>query len=132
MWFLPLVVQVGPGAPHASMAWDSGCQDMELRVKRVKLMMILHLRDLEDETLARTIYKEHISLNHPGLAQEAKGICRDLKIEDSSTTRLSKKYYIILVSAACHSKDEERLRGKATGKCIRILNENYCNKEYYY
>ena len=56
MWFLRLVLQVGPGAPHASLAWDSGCLDMDLRIKKEKLMMIIHLRELEEEALARRIF----------------------------------------------------------------------------
>ena len=91
MWFLRLVLQVGPGAPHASLAWDSGCLDMELRVKKEKLMMTLHLRDLEEDSLTRRIYEDQVSMDHPGLAKEAKEICKELGIENTNVTRLSKK-----------------------------------------
>jgi hypothetical protein len=131
MWFLRLVLQVGPGAPHASLAWDSGCLDMELRVKKEKVMMALHLRDLEEQSLAKRIYEEQVSLDHPGLAKETVLICDELGIENTNITRLSKKDYRSLVSAACEGKDEERLRDKATGKSTRINNESYGKKDYF-
>ena len=131
MWFLRLVLQVGPGAPHASLAWDSGCLGMDLRVMKEKMMMTIHLRELDDDTLARSIYEEQVSQDHPGLAKEVELISKELGIEDSNTTRLTKKDYKFLVSAACQSKDEERLQDKAQGKCSRIGNESYGKKDYF-
>ena len=57
-WFLRLVLQVGPGAPLASLSWDTSVLDMGLRVKKEKILMVLHLRSLQEDTLARQIYEE--------------------------------------------------------------------------
>ena len=67
-WFLRLVLRVGPGAPLAALAWDTGIVDMELRVWKEKLLLILHLRSLEEDTLAGWIYREQAKNSWPGLA----------------------------------------------------------------
>ena len=46
--FLRSVYQVGPGAPLASLCWDTMTLDMCLRVWLEKVMMIVHIRSLED------------------------------------------------------------------------------------
>ena len=51
-WFLRLILQVGPGAPLASLYWETACLDMGLRVWREKVMLVLHIRSLGCETLA--------------------------------------------------------------------------------
>ena len=51
-WFLRLILQGGPGAPNAALLGDSGALDMGLRVWRGKVMLIVHLRSLDDESLA--------------------------------------------------------------------------------
>ena len=57
-WFLRLVLQVGPGAPLASLFWDTLVLDMGLRVKKEKIILVLPFRSLQEDTLARKIYVE--------------------------------------------------------------------------
>ena len=40
------------------MAWDSGVLDMSLRVWVEKIMLIIHIRSLDEGTLARRVYEE--------------------------------------------------------------------------
>ena len=56
--FLRLAFQTGPGSPLASMAWDSGILDMSLRVWIEKMMLIIHIRNMDIDTLARRVYEE--------------------------------------------------------------------------
>ena len=58
LWYIRLVLQVGPGAPVASLLWDFGMLDMGLRVWLEKVMLALHIRRLDEGTLARKIYEE--------------------------------------------------------------------------
>ena len=67
-WFLRLCFQVGPGAPSIALTWDTAVLDMGLRVKKEKLMLIIHVRSLEKTTLARQIYEEQKLQGWPGLA----------------------------------------------------------------
>ena len=48
---------------------------MALRVKKEKVMMVKHVRELELDSLARQMYEEQVKNNWPGLAQEAENIC---------------------------------------------------------
>jgi hypothetical protein len=57
-WFVRLMLRVGPGAPTASLCWDTGLMDMGLRVWKEKLVMIQAIRNLGEDTLAKKIYNE--------------------------------------------------------------------------
>ena len=93
--------------------------------------MVLHIRSLDDKTLANRVYTQQKENNWPGLVEETKRICEELKIEDCNSTTLSKAKYKILVMKACHLKNEERLRLKASGlKCERMKSEEYGRKTY--
>ena len=119
-WFLRLCFQVGPGAPSISLTWDTAVLDMGLRVKKEKLMLIIHVRSLEKTTLARQIYEEQKLQGWPGLALETQAICQDLEIEDCNITRLSKEQYSKEVHIACHIRNEQIMRDQATGSCMKL------------
>jgi hypothetical protein len=57
-WFVRLMLRVGPGAPTAALCWDTGLMDMGLRIWKEKVLMILYIRSLGEQTLARRIYDE--------------------------------------------------------------------------
>ena len=85
-------------------------------------MLVLHIKRLDEKTLARKMYEEQMTEKWPGLAKEAENICQEL----------SNKVYRDLITKACHKKNEERIRKKAEGriKCERIPCEEYGRKEY--
>ena len=95
-------------------------------------MLILHIRNLKEETLAKKIYEEQRKEGWPGLAKEAKNICEVLGIEDVNTTEMNKIEYKKSVIDALKKKDEEYLRKEAESKrkCEKIMMENYGKKEY--
>ena len=90
-WFLRLILQVGPGAPLPLLGWETGFLDMGLRVWREKVMLVLHIRNLGQETLARKIYEQQKAEGWPGLAVETKRICEEFNIQDCNETFLTKK-----------------------------------------
>ena len=131
VWFLRLILRIGQGSPVASLLWDSSLLDMSLRVWRQKILMVVHLRSLDEPTLARQVYEEQKKQNWPGLASETKTICDNLNIEDCNITQLGKLKYMEYVTQACHDLNEKRLREKATSlKCARISAEEYGKKKY--
>ena len=74
--------------PLGGIGGTCGCAPMGQRpirygsgVWRDKIMMVLHIRLLGKETLARNIYEEQKVKKWPGLAQESKVICAELEIE---------------------------------------------------
>ena len=131
-WFLRLVLQVPQGTPTASLTWETGTREMGLRIKMEKLLLLLHLRSLDEDSLARKMYEEQKLNEWPGLAKETKEICKYLNIEDVNTTKESKKEYRKKVNKACALKDEVELRVMAENvtKCDRIMQDDYGQKEY--
>ena len=63
--------------------------EMGLRIKIEKFMLVLHIRNLKGNTLAKQIYEEQKKLNWPGLADESKAICLELDIEDCNSTNMT-------------------------------------------
>ena len=53
-------------------------------------MLVLHIRGLGQNTLARKIYEEQKLNNWPSLIVESRTICKTLNIEDCNVTNLSK------------------------------------------
>ena len=95
-------------------------------------MLMLHIKRLDENTLANKIYKEQQAEQWPGLAQETTLICQELGIESVHETNLSYKKYRELLLKACHTLNKERLLRQAEDKekCRRISQENYGEKAY--
>jgi hypothetical protein len=131
-WFVRLILRVGPGAPTASLCWDTGLRDMGLRIWKEKLLMILAIRSLDEETLARRIYCEQKAREWPGLVKETQKICQELGIEDANTTSLHKSVYKKIIDKACQAEQQRRLLKLAEGrvKCRNITTENFKKREY--
>jgi hypothetical protein len=131
-WFLRLILQVGPGTPLAALGWETGIMDMKLRIYKEKLSMILHLKDLDEHSLASQIYQEQVEKGWPGLAKEAKEICEELQIEDVNTTTKTNGEFKILVKRAIETRNEEMLKQQAQNKqkCGKIMKEKYGRKNY--
>merc|ERR1712096_344320 len=86
-WYLRLILQVRPGAPKPSLLWDTGMLSIKLRIWVEKAMLILHVRRLEEGSLAQRVYREQVTNNWPGLAQEVEIICQELSVESAHTTK---------------------------------------------
>ena len=93
-------------------------------------MLVIYLRNLEDNTLARRVYEEQKLKGWPGLAAETVLICQYLGIEDCNQTSQNKEDYKRTLIQACHLRNEERLRTQGEGKCARFGQETYGRKEY--
>ena len=132
-WFLRMLLQVGQGAPLTALAWETGCLDMGLRVAIEKVMLIHHIRSLDEDTLARRVYEEQRKHNWPGLFKETTVLCEELRVEDVNNTSLSKKDYRQIFIDACKMKHEEVLRKQAESqsKTKRIFEDNYGSKAYF-
>ena len=74
-FFLRLLLGRGPGAAKIALRADSGTCSMPMRVKKEKVMMVKHVRELEHDSLARQMYEEQVKNNWPGLAQKTEQIC---------------------------------------------------------
>jgi hypothetical protein len=90
-FFLRLLTGCGPGAPKHALRADFGMHSMKLRVWRDKIMLVHHIRNLEEGALAKMIYQEQVRNNWPGLAKESEELCEELGVEDVNLTHLGKK-----------------------------------------
>ena len=79
---------------------------MGVRVMEQKVLLALHLRHLDEESLAHRVYMEQLAMDWPGLACEVADICRELGIKDVNITKHSKYDYKKILSMACHAKNK--------------------------
>ena len=84
--------------------------DMELRVWREKLVLAHHLTSMEEDCLARQVYKEQMAQQWPGLPRELNDICDKLGIQNVTTCRLDAKEFRKVITSACHAENEKSLR----------------------
>ena len=83
---------------------------MSLRVKQQKVMLVKHIRELEDDSLAKLMYEEQVRNNLPGLAREATAICRELVIEDVNETKKGIKELSKVVKEAVRAMNEIQIK----------------------
>ena len=51
LWFARL-------APRAPLTWETGLMNFKLRIWIQKLLLVMHIRSLDDNSLAKQIYEE--------------------------------------------------------------------------
>jgi hypothetical protein len=132
-WFLPLLLRQGPGAPSSSLLWETGMLNMELRVWVEKVMMIIHIKGLKEDSLAQKMWREQRAFSWPGLANECKEIYSVLGTEDANVTLIDRHKYRKYTIKACYTLNEKRLREDMASKvkCERIRDVSYGRKEYF-
>ena len=109
-FFLRLLLGTGPGAPKVALRADSATLSMPMRVKKQKVMMVKHIREPEQDSLAKLMYDEQVRNNWPGLAREAAEICAELYIEDVNETNKGKQEYSKEVKEAVRAMDEINMK----------------------
>ena len=135
-FFLRLLLGTGPGAPKVSLRADSGTLSMALRVKKEKVMMVKHVRELEDDSLARQMYEEQVKNSWPGLAKEAEEICKELYVENVNETKKGKIEYHKELKDAVRMIDELNMKKEMGNedrgmKKMKVLRKDDCSlKEY--
>ena len=96
-----MIRRVGQGALVAALLWDSQLLDMKEKMPNAryerKIQINLHIRCLDEDSLASRIYEKQKQETWTGLSNETESICKQLKIEDCNTTRLSKTEYIVIL-----------------------------------
>ena len=134
-WFVRLILRVGPGCPAASLRWETGLLSMVHRVWLEKLLLVRHIRSLDTDSLARSVYEEQKRMAWPGLAMETAEICRQLGIPDCNDANIwatGTKIYRNMIIERCKELDKDTLQKEMAGKtkCERILMDGYGKKKY--
>ena len=133
LFYIRLILQVPVSTPKTALRSETGLMSMRHRVEKEKLMLVHHLRHLDERTLARQTYNEQVANKWPGLAAEASIICERLKLDNVNNTEWSKTQYKNLTNKALQREDEILLRNKMEGKTkVKDLVTEDCKLKDYF
>ena len=89
--YIRLVFQVGMGVTKVALRAETGLGTIPHYIWIEKVMTIHHIKNMEENSLARKVWVEQVSNQWPGLALEVKSICEELGIPDANKVDISKK-----------------------------------------
>ena len=133
LFFVRLILRVPVSTPKAALRSETGLRSMKHRVEIEKLMLIHHIKNLNERCLARQVYDQQFKNNWPGLAPEASLICERLGVENVNHTDFTKNEFKRLVIKACRREDEVLLRSSMEGrtKTQDLVTESCSLKDYF-
>ena len=133
--FLSVMFAVPASSPRPLLCWDTVTRGMDNRVKEKKLNLLVHVKNLENSSLAKQIYDEQCKQEWPGLVKECKEICDQWKIMD--VTRVWQKEPTVKewkrkIKAAVEEANESELRDSmgVYEKLEDVIYEDYELKPY--
>ena len=134
--FLRVLLEVPRSTPKPLLYWDTGTMTMSNRIKVMKLNLIVHLKKLDEASLAKQVLDEQIRHDWPGLAKEAKEICQKWKMENVTREEeevKSKKVWKRLIQKKAKEEEEKDLkeRMKKYQKLQDVIDEDYGRKSYF-
>ena len=83
---------------------------MAWRIRQEKVLLVMAIKEQEDDCLAKEVLKEQVRMEWPGLGQEVKDICREIGIPDAT-------------------KEEVFLQKEAVKEAILLSNLKYLKTE---
>ena len=120
--------------PKASLTWEVGGMMMKFRIMMSKLILVNHIMNLEDSSLAKQILNTQIAQDLPGLKCEAEKIIGDLGLPNCLTSKIQQKGWKLLVKKAISRANEAELREKMESyKKVNkevLQNEKFGPKDY--
>ena len=137
--FLSMLLVVPLSCPRPALAWDTGTLLMENRIAQKKLNLLVHLKTLNDDSLAKEIYNEQLKNNWPGLVNEGKELCDKLFLpditrdrEEEESTKKQKRQWKEKIKESVLKKNERDLKEKIMdlSKLETLKNEEYGEKLY--
>ena len=128
--FVRLILRVPRGTPRVALQSETGLLSMKLRIWKRKCMLIHHIKNMGEDTLARRIYLEQLEHGWPGLSKEVKLICEELGIEDVNFSSIEKNALRKVLDNACKVRDEKELKLKMAKKTENLKEED-CRRKVY-
>ena len=92
-FYCRLILNNPESCPRLSLMCDTFMIDCKYCVWKEKCLFLLRIKQLEDNALAKRIYKEADINNWPGLATEAQAICEQIEIKDITKQETPKEDY---------------------------------------
>ena len=85
------ILEVPISCPKIALQNETNIIDMKLRIWKLKCLLLIRLKNLDDDSLAKEIWIEERKNNLPGIGREVSKICEELKISDINTNVVTKR-----------------------------------------
>ena len=108
--FLRLLFKVPKSCPRAALRSESGLLSIKYQIVIAKFSLVFHIRNMEDETLAKQIYNQQLTYGWPGLIREGVKLCEEPGSPDVTKVKASDKEFKWMVKEACRLRDQEELK----------------------
>ena len=89
-FFWRVVLKVPESCPKVALKSETGMVGMKWRLWEQKILLLMRIRNHNEDTLCKQIYLEGESNNWPGLGQEVREICQILDIPDANKEFINK------------------------------------------
>ena len=130
-WFIRLLLWAGPGTLRVALLSETGMKTMERRIWKEKVMMILHIRQLDEAAMAKKVWVEQMMNGWPGLAKDVEKICDTVGIDDANKTGMTAGEYAKSFEVACRGWEVATLKRAMIGtKAATIVNDDCEIKDY--
>ena len=86
-----IICKVPESCPKLGILSETFSIDMKYRIWHQKCLLVLQIQCLEEEALARQIYRQAEENGWPGLGQEVREICQEIQIQDINIFNIDKK-----------------------------------------
>ena len=110
LYFIRLVFKVPKSCTRAALRSESGVLGVKFQIMKEKLLLVFHIRNLDDSALAKKIYTQQIKFGWEGPVKESRKICSELKIPDVTLVRATVQEFKDTVKEACRLKDKKELK----------------------
>ena len=130
--FLRMLFKVPKSCPRPALRSESGVLSIKYQIMIAKVSLVFHIRNMNDEALAKKIYIHQLKYGWPGLVRESIKICEELGIPDVTMVKATAKELKIMVKEACRIKDEKELKERINNmdKLEFIKKEDTRRKKY--
>ena len=124
--------------PHAALRWDTGATSLEMQIAKKKMLFLLHLIKLDEDSLAKEMFMVQISQHLPGLVPECRNLIKSLNLPNVFDSNVSKSMTKIawkrIVNKAISDYEEAKLRKiiqtKSKLKDGEMSRESFEMKDY--
>ena len=107
---------------------------MKVRIDQAKLNLLHHIKNLDEDTLAKQVYDEQSSHGWPGLVSECRDIMTEWGISDitKDEANITKTQWKNIVKKEARNQNAKSLsiQIKKSSKLEKMKNEEYEEKSY--
>jgi hypothetical protein len=132
--FLQTLFSTARSCPKPALCWDTATLLMQIRVQKAKLALLFHIKNLDDESLAKQIYCEQLNSGWPGLLSECGEILKDWEVPNilRENSHLSKGQWKTIINKEAKNQNEKMLKKMIEkGSKLEVMkNESYGKKAY--